>query len=309
MERFLTAKNFRRCAAALAVLIALAVSLTPCAGAVYNEKVANIDIDANISVITATQADNLMIHLMNVMYPIGSIYMTTTITTPGDMGTNFGGAWIRWGQGRVPVGVDPNQADPAFLLGGFGGDFGGPSTPAIGPFTNIATSNPSISTGKADLNADGSATHNGDAKVVLSTETYTITGSGTATAANLPTHSHSANIQWNTGGGDNSIDSANANFASGYTAASFTGSTSNTNGGSDSHTFNVTTKFTLGSCSISFTSFPGFSYSPPIRTYTPQVLTKDITVNASGNINANDTTVQPYQTCYMYMRTALAALN
>jgi hypothetical protein len=41
--------------------------------------------------------------------PIGSLYFTVDPVNPG---TLFGGTWIAWGAGRVPVGV--NAADPLF---------------------------------------------------------------------------------------------------------------------------------------------------------------------------------------------------
>lgn len=42
------------------------------------------------------------------MHPVGSIVMTTSNSNPGD---TFGGTWQAWGAGRVPVGVDTNQAE------------------------------------------------------------------------------------------------------------------------------------------------------------------------------------------------------
>ena len=42
------------------------------------------------------------------IYPIGSIYMSTKDVDPS---TFLGGTWVRWGQGRVPVGVDASDAD------------------------------------------------------------------------------------------------------------------------------------------------------------------------------------------------------
>ena len=43
-----------------------------------------------------------------VMYPVGSIYMSTASTNPK---TLFGGTWIAWGAGRVPVGVNASDTD------------------------------------------------------------------------------------------------------------------------------------------------------------------------------------------------------
>ena len=41
-------------------------------------------------------------------YPVGSIYLSVNNTNPG---TLFGGTWVRWGNGRVPVGVDTSQTE------------------------------------------------------------------------------------------------------------------------------------------------------------------------------------------------------
>ena len=41
------------------------------------------------------------------IYPIGSIYMSTKNTNPS---TLFGGTWVSWGNGKVPVGVDSSDS-------------------------------------------------------------------------------------------------------------------------------------------------------------------------------------------------------
>ena len=46
--------------------------------------------------------------IFNLIYPVGSIYMSVNSTNPG---TLFGGTWVAWGTGRVPVGVDTNDGD------------------------------------------------------------------------------------------------------------------------------------------------------------------------------------------------------
>lgn len=46
--------------------------------------------------------------LMNAIYPVGSIYMSTTATNPS---TLFGGTWEAWGSGRVPVGVNTSESE------------------------------------------------------------------------------------------------------------------------------------------------------------------------------------------------------
>ncbi len=41
--------------------------------------------------------------IFDLVYPVGSIYMSVSSTNPGSL---FGGTWTAWGQGRVPVGVN-----------------------------------------------------------------------------------------------------------------------------------------------------------------------------------------------------------
>lgn len=53
--------------------------------------------------VTALQAS-----LWQIIYPVGSIYMSADSTNPGSI---FGGTWVAWGSGRVPVGVDTNDTD------------------------------------------------------------------------------------------------------------------------------------------------------------------------------------------------------
>lgn len=47
-------------------------------------------------------------HIIDLVYPIGSIYMGTNGLNPGLM---FGGTWQSWGNGRVAVGVDHGQTE------------------------------------------------------------------------------------------------------------------------------------------------------------------------------------------------------
>lgn len=46
--------------------------------------------------------------LLDLTYPIGSIYMSIKNTNPSSL---FGGTWVAWGSGRVPVGVDTSQTE------------------------------------------------------------------------------------------------------------------------------------------------------------------------------------------------------
>ena len=65
----------------------------------------------NIYIRTRNNTDwsswTLMVHRESI-FPIGSIYMSVTNTNPSN---SFGGTWVLWGQGRVPIGVDTSQSE------------------------------------------------------------------------------------------------------------------------------------------------------------------------------------------------------
>jgi microcystin-dependent protein len=48
------------------------------------------------------------LNLLNLFYPVGTIYMSVNNTNPG---TFMGGTWAAWGSGRTPVGVDTGQTE------------------------------------------------------------------------------------------------------------------------------------------------------------------------------------------------------
>ena len=52
----------------------------------------------------ADNSDNIM--LAN--YPVGSIYLSVDSANPS---TKFGGTWVAWGTGRVPVGINETDSD------------------------------------------------------------------------------------------------------------------------------------------------------------------------------------------------------
>lgn len=45
------------------------------------------------------------------IYPVGSIYISATLSTPAQVSAALGGTWVTWGSGRVPVGVDTSQTE------------------------------------------------------------------------------------------------------------------------------------------------------------------------------------------------------
>lgn len=66
-----------------------------------------------------TRLDNLLANIFLEVYPVGSIYMSTSSTSPSEL---FGGSWVKWGSGRVPIGVnvdEPTMDEPEKTGGSF----------------------------------------------------------------------------------------------------------------------------------------------------------------------------------------------
>lgn len=56
-------------------------------------------------------ADIIWSQMVDKIYPIGSIFMSATLSSSTDVGNALGGTWVAWGAGRVPVGVDTSDTD------------------------------------------------------------------------------------------------------------------------------------------------------------------------------------------------------
>ena len=62
-------------------------------------------------VISASGMNSAFATLFNMMYPVGSIYMSATLSNASDVNNALPGTWQAWGAGRVPVGVDTSQTE------------------------------------------------------------------------------------------------------------------------------------------------------------------------------------------------------
>ena len=56
-------------------------------------------------------AGGKLLMTLDKVYPVGSIFFTTAYTTAAAVGTALGGTWERYAQGRVLVGVNPDDTD------------------------------------------------------------------------------------------------------------------------------------------------------------------------------------------------------
>ena len=52
-----------------------------------------------------------VVDVINYLYPVGSIYMSATMSTVAQVQAAFGGTWVKWGAGRVPVGVNTSETE------------------------------------------------------------------------------------------------------------------------------------------------------------------------------------------------------
>ncbi len=67
------------------------------------------DLKIYINSILTTEIDLKIAELntkINSVYPVGAIYMSVNNINPSSL---FGGTWVSWGAGRVPVGIDTNN--------------------------------------------------------------------------------------------------------------------------------------------------------------------------------------------------------
>lgn len=77
------------------------IQYTPIQGVIENS------LDSN-STINAPSIAAVKNYILNSIHPVGSIYMSVNSTNPSQL---FGGTWVQWGSGRVPVGVDTSQTE------------------------------------------------------------------------------------------------------------------------------------------------------------------------------------------------------
>ena len=123
--------------------------------------------------IKAQEMNDALATLFNMMYPVGSIYMSASLSTAAAVNNTLPGTWQVWGSGRVPVGVDTSQTE-FNSVGKTGGEKTHKLTVAEMPSHNHSTS--------GNLGYDSSI---GCSRAKVSTsggDRYTFVGDGTSSA-------------------------------------------------------------------------------------------------------------------------------
>ncbi len=131
------------------------------------------------------------------MYPVGSIYMSVNNTNPS---TYFGGTWVTWGSGRVPVGV--NTSDSNFNTVE---KTGGASTVTL-TTSQMPAHTHTFTGSSATTSSKGAHTHNvgRDGDGASGSSTYTVHSAGVSGAGGTsPTNSTGAHTHTVTAKGTN----------------------------------------------------------------------------------------------------------
>ena len=235
-----------------------------------NNKSVPVFEEANVTgseVLAIQNADTLagksLTELLLMIYPVGSIYMSASSTNPGVL---FGGTWVAWGQGRVPVGVNADDSEYN------GSDKTG---------------------GNATVTPSGSVADATQGGTISNTTAGGTVGGHTLTVAEMPSHSHS----WSTlicG-----FSGWSTQTVHGY-AFNWAGNGVFVNGGAGSSTQHVVSanlqsenSYTGGNGSHNH----GFTGTEHSHTFTGSAHSHTFTGTAQS-------TIQPYVTCYMWKRTA-----
>ena len=246
--------------------------------------------------------------LIDLIYPVGSIYMSVNATNPSDL---FGGTWERWGSGRTPVGVDVNDSDFA------SSELTGGEKVHVLTSDELASHAHSIPAHAHGLNSHthsvgahahglNSHTHSVPAHAHgLNSHTHSIPAlSGTAASNGAHTHKYGF-IDNNGGSGTARNGTANVTDYSQYATSSAGAhthsvtTTANTSGAASGSTAN-NTAFNSGGASGNTANSSALT-SGAASGNTANSTAVDSGATGSGTAHNN---LQPYITCYMWKRTA-----
>lgn len=257
-------------------------------------------------------------NIFNLVYPVGSIYMSTVNTNPG---TLFGGTWIAWGSGRVPVGVDAN--DTAFdTVEETGGSKSQSYTPAgSNAAVKLTAAQSGVPAHAHGLNSHkhsvGAHSHGLNSHTHSYVKANTTTGGTAITVDQMPSHTH---LTVNNAAGTKNALTAN-NTVGFYAVSGDTDlpyslragsgganvSKSSATGGSNTHNHSVgntstSTTAATGSTADS-TAFDSGAASGNTANNTAAAASESHNHTFTGT-EATISHLQPYITCYMWKRTA-----
>ncbi len=280
----------------------------------------NIGKDTDINIVmkeieqTNQNLDTFKQEIFGLIYPIGSIYMSVSDINPGGL---FGGTWVSWGAGRVPVGVNTEDTDFA-TVEKTGGEKKHTLVLAEIPSHNHTFTGTKHTHSFSATSGNQSAGHThsiGAHSHGLNSHTHTYsrsndnTNSHTLTVQQIPSHSHLTIPYITSNGGDSTatVDQHTVNWSN---AKHFSNRTGGATGGGQGHTHGIgRSNQNTGQASGSTANSTAFNSGGISANHTHSVsgttgeATQGGTVGNSGSGNAHNN-LQPYITCYMWKRTA-----
>ena len=231
--------------------------------------------------------------LFEAIYPVGSIYMSTSSTNPA---AYFGGTWVAWGAGRVPVGV--NASDTNFNTVE---KTGGEKNAIIPSHSHTFTGNQlPAHTHAFTGTAVGNHTHTGPS--------HTHTGPSHAHEINEHSHQAYGTEYFVTQTTDSQIKSISLREGTGSYSYPFATDAGNRSLNLRRSTVGVslTTKLAgtgnTGAAGTGATGAAG-AHTPAGTNRSVSAGTPAGTISTVGEAGANKN-LQPYITCYMWKRTA-----
>ena len=273
------------------------------ATALSAEHMNNIEEGISEALTNAQGNSDMWSYIRNLVYPVGSIYMSATLSTVAAVQTALGGTWVAWGKGRVPVGVDTSKSAFDTVE-----ETGGTADAIVPTHTHTATFSGTAVAGHTHaLNGTNAAAESAGA------HTHSVSGSALAvgdhvhginlTTEAAGTHKHTSKTRTGTAAsgtgqrsGPWSQDTIYSDQVNVYTseAGSHSHSVSGNTGANGGHNHTITgTAASAGAHTHSLTGSSGSAGA-----HTPA---GSVTVASTGSAvtNAN---LQPYITCYMYKR-------
>ena len=192
----------------------------------FYKKIANNGNDSDYELVGEIGIDGIplkdyitsqMKSILDSFYPVGSIYLSVKNENPS---SKFGGTWVAWGSGRVPVGV--NSSDGNFnSVEKTGGSSTHTHTISVGSKSAFTSGSTTLSTSQIP-----SHTHSGTTGVGSTNSMRVVSSAG---GSCLPNHT--------TGyGGGSYVDRSGQNFPGSSHYHQFT---TNATGGSGGHTHSI----------------------------------------------------------------------
>jgi len=261
------------------------------ATALSAEHMNNIEDGINEALTAAQGNSDMWSYIRNLVYPVGSIYMTASLDTVAKVEAALGGTWVKWGAGRVPVGVDTSDTnfDTVEETGG-SKDAIVPSHDHTATFSGTAVAGhthtgPSHTHGLSNGSTSETGSH--------------VHGKGTLATISNGNHKHTSKARTST------ADSGSSQRSGPWTQDTTYADQSNiytSEAGAHTHTIDgqVASAGSHFHSLVGNTSAAGTGATGSAGGHTPA---GTVTVASKGE-SATGKNLQPYITCYMYKRTA-----